>query len=119
MSRRVTKDGTLTLNNKRFEAGPSFIGQKVTVRFDPFDLRTVLVISASGDSQVASPVDLSANRHVRRLSPIDQPKSTPPPMRSLEKLADDMAPPEERNADDDSTGERNDDDESAGGALNV
>jgi putative transposase len=96
VSRRVAKDGTLTMSGKRFEAGPRFIGQKVAVRFDPFDLRTVLVVAASGESEVAFPVDLSANRRVRRLPPYEGTKPKPSQLRSLDKLADEMTPPEER-----------------------
>jgi len=64
-TRRVAKDGTLALSGHRFEAGPRFIGRKVTVRFDPFDLRSVLVLMDSGESVQAFPVDLAANRRVR------------------------------------------------------
>lgn len=99
VSRRVAKDGTLTLSGKRFEAGPRFIGQKVVVRFDPFDLRAVKVLASTGESEVAFPVDLTANRRVRRMPAIDGPKPTPPQMRSLEKLADEMAAPEDRPGD--------------------
>lgn len=94
VARRVAKDGTLTLAGKRFEAGPRFIGQKVTVRFDPFDLRSVRVVAPSGESAAAYPVDLSANRRVRRLPASQDEAAAPPRMRSLDKLADGMAPPE-------------------------
>jgi len=95
-SRRVAKDGTLTMSGKRFEAGPRFIGQKVTVRFDPFDLRAVQVVALSGETATAFPVDLATNRRVRRSPQDDGPKRTPPRMGSLDKLADGMTPPEER-----------------------
>jgi transposase InsO family protein len=89
-TRRVGKDGTITMSGRRFEAGPSLIGRKVTVRFDPFDLRAVLVIADSGLSVTAYPVDLVANRHVRR-QPLSEPlRTAPPPLRSLERLAEDM-----------------------------
>jgi putative transposase len=65
-SRRVAKDGTLTLNGKTYEAGPYLIGERVTVRFDPFDLRRVLVRGAHGDERDVFPVDLQGNRRVRR-----------------------------------------------------
>ena len=104
VSRRVAKDGTLTLAGKRFEAGPRFIGQKVTVRFDPFDLRSVRVVAASGESAVIYPVDLSANRYVRRLPPPADRSSPPPRLRSLEMLADDMVPPAEGDRDDEMEG---------------
>jgi len=104
--RRVAKDGTLTLAGRRFEAGPRFIGQKVTVRFDPFDLRSVRVVAPSGESAVAYPVDLSANRHVRRRTAAEDQAKAPPPLRSLDKLAGDMAPPEDRGRDEQAEGGR-------------
>lgn len=89
--RRVAKDGTLTMSGRRFEAGPNFIGRKVTVRFDPFDLRSVQVLTNSGDSVMAYPVDLVANRRVRRQQAPSEPGRTPPaPLRSLDRLAEDM-----------------------------
>jgi putative transposase len=93
VTRRVGKDGTLTMSGRRFEAGPNFIGRKVTVRFDPFDLRAVLAIADSGESVTAYPVDLVGNRRVRRQPPPDPGrKAPPPPLRSLEQLATDMPP---------------------------
>ena len=65
-SRRVAKDGTLTLNGKTFEAGPYLIGERVTVRFDPFDLRRVIVRGVHGEERDAFPVDLQGNRRLRR-----------------------------------------------------
>jgi putative transposase len=70
-TRRVAKDGTLSLNRRRFEAGPFFIGDKVTVSFDPFDLRSIVVTASSGETVVAHPVDLASNRRVKRLSSAD------------------------------------------------
>lgn len=94
VSRRVAKDGTLTMSGRRFEAGPNFIGRKVTVRFDPFDLRAVLVVGDSGESVTAYPVDLVANRRVRR-QPAPQPgRAVPPPLQSLGRLAEKMKPPQ-------------------------
>lgn len=96
VSRRVAKDGTLTLAGKRFEAGPEFVGQKVIVRFDPFDLRSIRVIATSGQCSTAHPVDLTVNRRIRRLPAAStEPASRPaPPLKSLGKLADEMAPRE-------------------------
>ena len=88
----TAKDGTLTMSGHRFEAGPNFIGRKVTVRFDPFDLRAVQVVADSGDSVVAYPVDLVANRRVRRQPPPAAERREKPPMRSLEQLADQKPP---------------------------
>jgi len=88
VTRRVGKDGTLTMSGRRFEAGPSFIGRKVTVRFDPFDLRAVHVVASSGESVTAFPVDLVGNRRVRRLPQPEPDRATPPPLRSLEQLAE-------------------------------
>jgi len=87
VTRRVAKDGTIALNSRRFEAGPRFIGRKVTVRFDPFDLRSVLIQIKDGESARAFPVDLVANRRVRRQPPEPESRPTPRPLRSLEQLA--------------------------------
>jgi len=96
-TRRVAKDGTLALKGRRFEAGPRFIGRKVKVRFDPFDLRSILVLMDSGESVRAFPVDLVANRRVRRQPSAQQspPERERPPLGSLDKLANDMKPPEQ------------------------
>jgi transposase InsO family protein len=104
-TRRVGKDGTLTLSGHRFEAGPNFIGRKVTVCFDPFDLRSVLVRADSGESVTAYPVDLVGNRRVRRRQPAEADRATPPPLQSLQQLADGMQPPEAREHQDDAEGE--------------
>ena len=74
------------------------------MRFDPFDLRSVRVVAPSGESVVAYPVDLSANRHVRRQTVSEDETAAPPQMRSLDKLADDMAPPEDGGPDDQTEG---------------
>lgn len=100
-TRRVAKDGTLTLSGCRFEPGPRFIGRKVTVRFDPFDLRSVLVLSDSGESMRAFPVDLAANRRVRRQPDAEMPPQERPPLRSLDQLANHMDPPKEDDHDHD------------------
>jgi transposase InsO family protein len=100
-TRRVAKDGTLALKGQRFEAGPRFIGRKVTVRFDPFDLRSALVLMDSGESVRAFPVDLVANRRVRRQPSAQESPREQPPLGSLDKLANDMKPPEEDDDDND------------------
>lgn len=81
-SRRIAKDGTFTLRGATFEAKPAVIGQKVEVRFDPFDLRRVFVVPAHGEAFGAFPVDLRRNRFVQR----ERPEAAPPqvPLRSLE-----------------------------------
>lgn len=81
-SRRVAKDGTFKLHNQRFEAGPLFIGQKITLRFDPFDLRTVRLLATDGE-RVLYPVDLAQNRRVKREQP-EAVEPTDPTLRSLE-----------------------------------
>ena len=89
-SRRVGKDGTFTLHGKTFEAGPAFIGLRVTVRFDPFDRRRVFVASTHGASVTAYPVDRAGNRRVRRLPHTTEPAAAPTPLRALDQLAADM-----------------------------
>ncbi len=71
-TRRVAKDGTFTLQGKIFEAGPRWIGQRINVLFDPLDLRRVLFHSQDNTTNhEAFPVDLSANRRLRRNPPRD------------------------------------------------
>ena len=95
-TRRVAKDGTLTLKGKRFEVGPLLIGERIRVLFDPFDLRRITVVGRRGAEQQAFPVDLAANRHVARLVPQPQPKvSSPVPLRALEQLAERQEHPED------------------------
>jgi hypothetical protein len=88
-TRRVAKDGTLTLRGKTFEAGPFWIGERVSVLFDPFDLRKVVVVGKDGRAEDAFPVDLSGNRRVRRDPPREPaPETKGPPLRAFEDLAD-------------------------------
>lgn len=90
-TRRVAKDGTFSLKGKSFEAGPAFIGRRVTVRFDPFDLRRVLFSDSDSDREVAYPVDLAGNRRVRRNPPpVPEDNGPPADLRSLQDLADRM-----------------------------
>jgi putative transposase len=92
--RRVAKDGTCKLHGRVFEAGPQFVGQRVTVRFDPFDLRHIQVAGADGQPHPAFPVDLHGNCFVRREDPEPKKKkpSDPPPLKSLEARAQEMDP---------------------------
>jgi transposase InsO family protein len=103
-SRRVAKDGTISLHGKVFEVGPSLIGQRVAVRYDPFDLRKVLILTPGEERLEAFPVDLSGNRRVRRNPPIRPENPAPPaPLESLEELANEMDrenhPDQEENTD--------------------
>ena len=86
VTRRVRKDGTIVLDGKAFEPGPHFIGQKVTVRYDPFDLRRIQVFSDRDERIDAFPVDLAGNRRARRL-PDTESTPTSPTLRSLEHQA--------------------------------
>ena len=88
-TRRVAKDGTFTLNGRVFEAGPAFIGQRVTVRFDPFDLRRVLLGGPQAQLQPAFPVDLEGNRRVRRQPPPEPQEHRPATdLKAIEDLAE-------------------------------
>jgi hypothetical protein len=87
-TRRVAKDGTISLHGKTFEVGPAWIGLRVAVHYDPFDLRKVLIITARKDRLEAFPVDLSGNRRVRRNPPAEHHPTPPPPLKSLDDLAD-------------------------------
>jgi hypothetical protein len=91
-SRRVAKDGTFTLDGRTFEAGPSFIGQRVDLRYDPFDLRRVFLLAPDGTRVDAFPVDLAGNRRVRRRSGPDGAPPATTPLRSLARLADHIDP---------------------------
>ena len=79
----------------------SSVGRKVQVRFDPFDLRSVLVLMDSGESVRAFPVDIVANRRVRRQPSAQESPRERLPLGSLDKLANDMKPPEENDDDND------------------
>ncbi len=72
--RRVSKDGTLSVNSVRFEAGVRFIGQKLEIRYDPFDLRRIWLVDEKNERHALRPVDLYANRHAKR-----QPEERPEP----------------------------------------
>ena len=89
-TRRIAKDGTLSLQGRIFEAGPALIGQRVTVRFDPFDLRRVVIVTSDDRTQQAFPVDLAANRRVRRNPPPEPQEHPPVALRAIEELADQM-----------------------------
>lgn len=92
-SRRVAKDGTFTLDGRTFEAGPGFIGLRVDLRFDPFDLRRVFLLAPDGTRVAVFPVDLAGNRRVRRHSGSDSsPSPAVAPLRSLARLADHIDP---------------------------
>ena len=78
-----------------------FIGQKVRVRFDPRDMRRVLVIGRDDQVVVAFPVDLEGNSRVRRDQ--EDPKAEPRrsmPLESLEQLAREIESPDEDEPDD-------------------
>jgi transposase InsO family protein len=87
-TRRVAKDGTFTLHGKVFEAGPVWIGRRVGIRFDRFDLRRVMLLDERDQQHECFPVDQFANRHVRRLpDPEPDAPTKRPPLQSLEQLA--------------------------------
>ncbi len=90
-TRRVAKDGTLTLKGNTFEAGPLFIGQRTKVHFDPFDLRSLFIEDGEGNLIKAYPVDLGRNRYVRRNPPEEKNKPRKPQkLESLNDLAKQM-----------------------------
>ena len=95
-TRRVAKDGTLSIAGKRFEAGPALIGSKLTVLYDPRDLRRVLITLADGSVMAVHPVDLDGNRRVRRNADherMSEPLRGSIPLESLRQLADELDPP--------------------------
>ena len=89
-TRRVAKDGTFSLNGKIFEAGPTWIAQRITVRFDPFDLRRVLITTPDEQTQPAFPVDLEGNRRIRRNPPPPPQEHPPVELQALNDLAERM-----------------------------
>jgi transposase InsO family protein len=86
-TRRVKKDGTFTIDGKTFEAGPHYIGQRITVRFDASDLRRVFLLEPTGERITVEPVDLAGNRRVRRLPAAPAVNAATTRLRSLEDLA--------------------------------
>lgn len=89
VSRRVRKDGTFTVQGRLFEAGVDFIGMKIAVRFDPFDLRRLWIArDGDGAERQVYPVDLEGNRTVRRAPDPDPVPPPDQPLRSLDHLAD-------------------------------
>lgn len=91
VQRRVKKDGTFTIDGKSFEAGVRFVGEKIDVRYNPFDLRRAL-ISRDGVSEASAyPLDREANRKVRR-DPEPVPEARPEVrLISLDRLAADRS----------------------------
>lgn len=85
--RHVSKDGTLSMKGKRFEAGPFHIGKKLDIRFDPFDLRRIWYVADDGALCEIFPVDLAGNRRIKRVpQPPEAPQTPPLKLRSLEHL---------------------------------
>jgi transposase InsO family protein len=102
-TRRITRDGTLRLRGRIFEAGPLHIGRRMVVLFDPFDLRRVWLRDDDGLIE-AFPVDLGANRHVKRNPPPEPASSGEPdePLVFFDHLAEDLedrTPTEEEDPD--------------------
>jgi putative transposase len=89
-TRRVSKDGTLSLKSKSFEAGPRFIGQKVKVLFDPFDLRKLVLIDNEDRREFIYPVNLAGNRYVQRESEVETESKGEVELTSLEQLAEEL-----------------------------
>lgn len=88
LERRVGKDGVFTLNGKSFEAGPRFIGRRIKVRFDPFNLRRVFLVDGEDQRHDVFPVDRATNRRVRRLASEPAPAIERKPLRAIAALAD-------------------------------
>lgn len=85
--RLVAKDGTLSLKGIRFEAGPFFIGRRIEVRFNSFDLRRIWRLDDAGSLHELFPVDLAGNRRVKRTTPPPPPPATPaPPLQAMDQL---------------------------------
>jgi transposase InsO family protein len=94
VTRRIAKDGTFSVRGKRYEAGAPWIGAKATVRFDPFDRRRLFLLQLDGSLLEVYPVDLRANRYVRRgTEELHRPKAKRVlELKSLKQLADRALP---------------------------
>lgn len=79
-TRTVTAVGTVSIEGHDFEVAPELARRKVTVRYDPYDLRHVLVECDGKSYGMAKPLGpLPAHsRHVRA----PQPPAAPPPDRT-------------------------------------
>lgn len=84
--RRVALDGTFQLNRCRFEAPTELIGHKITVHYNPKDLRKVHIYQEGEYIAPAYPVDLEANAKIRRDKPEPRPCVAPRPLKSLQYL---------------------------------
>lgn len=82
----VKKDGTISLNNQRYEVDYTLVGQQVAVVFDPHE-QTVLYVESISDGRCLGPttlLDRPANNHRKRVrttsenNPPESKKATPP-----------------------------------------
>ncbi len=93
VTRRVAKDGTVSVKSNRHKAGPDWISAKVTIRFDPFDRRRLFLVQPDTSMLEIFPLDLRSNRHVRRgQREEEENKATRPhELKSMERLADELS----------------------------
>lgn len=64
--RKVLIDGTFQLNKQKFEVLGIHVGKKITIHYDPGDLRRVYISEEGKIVDVAYPIDLVANSTIRR-----------------------------------------------------
>ncbi len=85
-NRVVKKDGTISLNNQRYEVDYTLVGQQVAVVFDPHE-QTALYVESISDGRCLGPttlLDRPANNHRKRVrttsenNPPESKKATPP-----------------------------------------
>jgi transposase InsO family protein len=68
---RVDKSGCFSLEGLTYEAGVEWIGKKILVRYDPFDLSVVEVWSAGKKEKLVSPANIGEyNRNLKK--PVDE-----------------------------------------------
>jgi len=64
-SRKVDKTGCVSVFGNTYEVAGDLSGEKVTLRFDPFDLKVIQVWHASARYPDAVPLDLTRSVHER------------------------------------------------------
>ena len=88
VTRKVKKDGTFTIKGKQFEAGVDYIGEKIEVHFDPFDMRKAYVKGGSLKEKAVYPLNLLSNQRIRRQPDKNEKQEIKIRLCSIEKLAD-------------------------------
>ena len=95
----VKKDGTVSVNNQRYEVNYTLVGQQVAVVFDPHEQK-VLYVESISDGRCLGPatlLDRTANNHRKRVrttsenNPPESTKAKPPKDSIVEQALQDQA----------------------------